>query len=322
MNKKALLIGIDEYESFRELSGCVADATKVCDLLRQNEDESANYDCRLLTNPGSATITRAALRAEWRNLFRNFSGDVLFYFSGHGAPSDTGGLLVTQDGTSAEPGLAMSELLQQASQSSAREIIIMLDCCFAGDMGDISYTQLPGASPQVQLRQGMTILAAAGSKEYAREEGGHGVFTSLMLQALAGGAADIRGHISTASIYTYVEQVLGPWDQRPLYKSYVNSLGSIRRCRPQVADNLIRQLLKLFPTPEARYKLGPQYEFTHESADRKSVEIFNQFKLLRDGGMLRTVGGMDLYFTALNSGLVELTPLGRFYWWLASKKRI
>lgn len=322
MSRKALLIGIDRYDNFRHLSGCVADATKMSELLAENEDGGTNYDCHVLTTAGSTAITRETLRTEWRNLFQHFDGDALFYFSGHGFPSDTGGFLVTQDGTSLDPGLPMSELMQLANQSSAREVLIMLDCCFAGDIGSIPYAQWPGGSPFVQLRQGITIISAAGSKEYAKEEGGHGVFTSLVLQALAGGAADPRGRVSAAAVYAYVEQVLGPWDQRPLYKSYANVLDPVRRCKPRLTDPEIRKLPKLFPLPESRYKMAPTYEYTHESAIPEHVEIFNWFKRYRDAGMLRTVDGDDLYFAAIKSGEVELTPLGKFYWWLASKKRL
>jgi len=322
MSRKALLIGIDQYDIFRPLSGCVADATKLGELLAGNEDGSTNYDCRVLTSAGPPAVTRATLRTEWRNLFQNFDGDALFYFSGHGFPSDTGGFLVTKDGTSVEPGLPMSELVQMANQSSAREVLIILDCCFAGDIGSIPYAQWPGGSPFVQLRQGITIISAAGSKEYAKEEGGHGVFTSLMLQALAGGAADPRGLVSAAAVYAYVEQVLGPWDQRPLYKSYANVLGPVRRCKPRVTDAEIRKLPNLFPLPEMLYELDRTYEYTDESADPKHVEIYNWFKRYRDAGMLRTVDGDDLYFAAMKSGQVELTLLGKFYWWLASKRRI
>jgi hypothetical protein len=322
MSRKALLIGIDHYHTFRHLGGCVADAISMGELLADNEDGSTNYDCRVLTSAGATEITRATLRTEWGNLFQHFDGDALFYFSGHGSPSDTGGVLCTWDGTAVEPGLPMSDLIQLANQSSAREVLIVLDCCFAGDIGSVPYAQWPGGSPFVQLRQGITIISAAGSTEYAKEEGGHGIFTSLMLQALAGGAADPRGRVSAAAAYAYVEQVLGPWDQRPLYKSYANVLGPVRRCKPQVIDAEIKKLPSLFHLPETLYQMDPTYEHTHDSADPEHVEVFNLFKRYRNAGMLRTVDGDDLFFTAMKSSQVELTPRGKFYWWLASKKRI
>lgn len=317
--RKALLIGIDKYDKFRSLSGCIADATNMKEMLERHENDDPNYSCRLLTSSDPQPVTRAALRTEWRNLFHEFTGSILFYFSGHGAPSETGGFIVTQDATSAEPGLPMSELLQLATKSIAREVLIILDCCFAGDIGDIPNTYLPGGSTQAQLRQGMTILAAAGPREFAKELGGQGIFTSLVISALAGGAADVRGRVSAASIYGYVEQALGPWDQRPLSKSYADKLHPIRRCKPNVPDEVLRDLPKLFLSPDLLYQMDPSHEFTDRSATPEHVQIFNKFKLYRDARLLRTIDGDDLFFAALKSSYVQLTPLGKFYWTLAKK---
>ena len=48
-----------------------------------------------------------------------------------------------------------------------------------------------------------------------------GIFTNLVLAALEGGAADLRGHVTPGSIYAYVDQALGAWDQRPIFKTNV-----------------------------------------------------------------------------------------------------
>ncbi|HEX7185334.1 MAG TPA: caspase family protein, partial [Thermoanaerobaculia bacterium] len=122
MDRRALLIGIDEYDAVRGLKGCVADAEAMAALLQENEDGSPNYGCRLLTSPGPKTITRALVRTEMSRLFDNFTGDVLFYFSGHGTPTELGGYLMTQDGTRDDPGIAMNDLLMHANLSRAREV--------------------------------------------------------------------------------------------------------------------------------------------------------------------------------------------------------
>ncbi|HEX8087562.1 MAG TPA: caspase family protein [Blastocatellia bacterium] len=319
--RRALLIGIDQYDYVTPLTGCVADATKLRDLLYQNDDGSPNYDCRVLTSPGPQRITRAYLRSEWYQLFRNFKGDILFYFSGHGTPTEIGGHLVVQDGTLDDPGLSMNDLLLLANQSRAQEVLLILDCCFSGELGNPSFLQSGGIVNQAQLREGVTILAASGPKEFAKEQGGHGVFTSLLLGALSGGAADVRGEVSAAAIYTYVEQALGPWDQRPIYKSYANTLSPVRRCKPFVSDDVLRELSLYFPRPDSRYKLDPTYEPTHKPKVAKNVEIFIKFKMYRDARLLRSVKGLDLYFTAMKYGYVELTSLGQLYWHLAKDRR-
>jgi hypothetical protein len=328
MAKRALLVGIDFYDAMPNLSGCVRDATAMRDLLQRNEDGSPNYDCRLLTNPGGQLITRTHLRAEWQRLFASFTGDILFYFAGHGSPTEAGGAIVTHEGEPADPGVPMDELVSLANESRAQEVLLILDCCHSGALGDALPLGRTGrrsgkaVEQHARIREGVTILAASRPTEDAHETGAHGVFTDLLLAALQGGAADVRGNVSAAAIYAYIEQALGAWDQRPLYKSYASSLSPVRRCASQVPDTLLRQLPTFFAQEDSAYRLAPSYEFSHPSAASGDVAIFTAFKQYRDARLLRTVEGDDLYFAALASHAVTLTPMGRLYWQLAKQGRI
>lgn len=49
MGRKALIIGIDEYQT-APLHGCVNDAKEIASLLKTNEDDSKNFDVRLELN--------------------------------------------------------------------------------------------------------------------------------------------------------------------------------------------------------------------------------------------------------------------------------
>ena len=42
--------------------------------------------------------------------------------------------------------------------------------------------------------------------------------------------------VSAAAIYAYVEEALGPWDQRPIYKSNATNLSPFRHCKPDLSD--------------------------------------------------------------------------------------
>ena len=60
--KRALLIGIDAYDEFSGLGGCVADATRMRDMLQRHENGDTNYECRLLTtSKGAQPITSELL---------------------------------------------------------------------------------------------------------------------------------------------------------------------------------------------------------------------------------------------------------------------
>jgi hypothetical protein len=320
MARRALLVGINNYDDdgVSDLTGCVRDATAMETLLAKNYDEGRNYDCRLLTT-ATDRVTRARLREVWEQLFDNFKEDILFYFSGHGTPTRMGGHVCTQDATEKEPGLPMDELLTLANDSSAREVLLILDCCFSGALGNPK--NLP--QYQAQLREGVTILTASRSTEVSLEKtGGHGLFTWLVLSALRGGAADIRGQVSAAAIYSYAEQVLDAWSQRPLYKSHADRLSPVRLCEPAVSDALLRQLPHYFSSPTYRYQLDPSYESTDASANPGHTAVYQNFVQYRDAHLLRTVGGGHLYYTTIESGAVELTDLGQLYWLLAKEGRI
>ena len=323
MARRALLVGINDYDNAGNLTGCVLDATAMEGLLARNADGSPNYSCRLLTSP-KEQVTRARLRQVWGELFDNFTEDILFYFSGHGTPTQTGGYIVTQDATEHEPGLPMDDLLLLANQSKARQVLLILDCCFSGALGNPQNLRgQVGSENQAQLREGVTVLSASRSTEVAMEEtGGHGLFTWLVLNALRGGAADVRGRVSAAAIYAYVEQALGPWDQRPLYKSHADRLSPVRLCTPTVPDILLRELPKFFQESDSRYQLDPTYESTHPSATPEHTEIYQKFTRFRDAGLLTTVGGDHLYNTVMGSGAVDLTEVGKLFWLLAKNNQI
>ena len=140
-----------------------------------------------------------------------------------------------------------------------------------------------------------------------------------MLGALKGGASDVRGMVSAAGIYGYVEQALGPWDQRPIYKSNASQLSPIRYCEPDISDETLRRLPQFFPKPGHQYFLDPSYEVTRPEALPEHVGIFKIFKRCQVARVLRPSIDDDLYFAAIHSHPVELTPLGQFYWQLAKE---
>jgi hypothetical protein len=320
MERRALLVGIDSYTYLRKLTGCVADVMALGNLLNKNDDGSSNYSCHLLTGLDEP-VTRSSLKREWKSLFYEFTGDALFYFSGHGAPDEVGGYLCVEDSTPDDPGVSFTELLHRVNHCAAREVLIILDTCYGRFPGRSARLRDAIIEDLVQIREGVTILSAATSTGVAIETGGRGLFTNILTDALKGGAADLRGHVTPASAYNYVEQRLGTWDQRPVFHTNVTRFSPIRRCNPVVTDDSIRELPHFFLTPEYVFSLDPSYEHTHEPADKEKIEILSKFRVYRDAYLVRT-DHASLSQTATKSGRVELTNLGQFYWHLANNGRI
>ena len=122
MARRALLVGIDKYDVLHDLTTCVADATDMETLLERHADASPNYSCRLMTygkEEKTIKVTATRLREALRELF-NYTGDVLFYFSGHGAITKVGGYISTCESEPDNWGIPMQEIIDWANSSPAR----------------------------------------------------------------------------------------------------------------------------------------------------------------------------------------------------------
>ena len=318
--RRALCVGIDNY-SFGPLQGCVSDAERVAAVLRRHHDGSPNFDCRILTGPlqiDHAPVTRPALREAIELLFRDEPDVALLHFSGHGTVNNLDGYLVTQDARKYDEGVAMSDVLKCANDSRANEVVILLDCCFSGALGN------PPAVDNTRslLREGISILTASRGDQPSVETGGGGLFTSLVLDALEGGAADVLGAVSAPAIYAYVEAALGAWDQRPLFKSHVSKLVPLRQCAPPIDPAILRKLPMLFPLPNEDLALDPSYEPTFPTANPKNTAIFQDLQMLSRVHLVAPLDVQHMYDAAVNSKACRLTPSGRYYWRLAKNNRI
>lgn len=315
--KRALLVGIDDY-IFAPLKGCINDATQMKTILSQHYDGSPNFSCKLLTS-ASQEVTRAKLSEEIHHLF-SFEGDVaLFYFSGHGCENMQGGALATQDAARYSEGVLLSEVITLANQNNKiKEVILILDCCHSGQLGDLPQFSAGTAL----LRKGLSVLTASQTDQYAMEVKGQGLFTSILLDGLQGGASSLTGEVTAASLYNYVEKILGPWDQRPIFKAHLSALNSIRTCEPKIYPPTLRKIVELFPEQDTVYPLDPAYEPTVSPKDEEKETLFRILQKYHVSGLVQPDGAQYMYYAALHSLSCSLTPLGQFYWKMVRKGRI
>lgn len=320
MARRALLVGINKYDEFHNLSTCVADATAMKALLERNADGGPNYSCRLMAYGGRKhpdKITMPKLREACHELFKYRGDDVLLYFSGHGATTSVGGYLVTAEAEADNWGIPMQEILDLANSSPARDVLIILDCCHAGAAGNVLFDR---GTPLAIVRENMTIIAASRASESALESEKYSLFTASVLDALDGGAADHMGWVTAQAIYTYVERGFGGWMQRPVYKSHASDLTVVRRCAPLIERIKLQELVKLFPAVDFKFRLDPKYEpedengNMHKPVNMKKVALAKLFKEFRDVGLLKSTSGEQFYWVARHSGTLELTLRGREYW--------
>jgi hypothetical protein len=300
--KKAVVIGIDQYPSGAELHACVNDASAVATLLETNADGSPNFDVKTYLN----VRTRAQMKQRIEELFTGEVDTALFYFSGHGSLNMYGGYLVTPDFSKQEPGVSMNDILMMANNSEAKNKIIILDCCHSGSFGSTD----PAKDSTTQII----------------------VFTNLLLSALQGGASDLNGNITTGSVYAYIDQALGAWDQRPIFKTNVSKFIPIRTIHPPVSRETLRKITSFFPNPQDEFALDPSYEFSNASsvkhkvikphADAANVAIFKELQELQKVGLVVPKDAPYMYYAAMESKSCKLTALGYHYWRLVNNKRI
>lgn len=313
--RRALIVGIDDYDG-SPLKGCINDANRVFELASLNDDGTPNFDCKKMIS-SEMTITRSSLKEAIEKLFKDEADMALLYFSGHGTSNNLGGYVVTQDAKKYDEGVSMADILKYANNSKAKECIIMLDCCFSGHLGS-----LPEIDNKAVIKEGVSILTASRSDQVAMESGGSGLFTSLVCDALKGGAADLLGMVTTASVYSHVEPIFGAWDQRPLFKTHISKSTILRRCKPLIDPQVLREMTSIFKTHDYKVQLDKTFEPEENPKGHPNEKIFAKLQAYRAQGLVKPDGEDHLYWAAIRNKTCSLTPLGQFYWHLVKAKRI
>jgi len=317
--RRALLVGINHYKN-SPLKGCIDDAKKMHQLLSKNYDNSPNFDCKLLTSSENAKypITIPQLKKQLYTLFKQEASIALFYFSGHGATNDIGNYLVTQDAQNYNEGVSLDEIITMANNSNVREVIIILDACHSGHMG----TLLEIGNRKALLREGVSILASSRDTQYSVERNGSGLFTTIIYEAMNGGASDILGNVNVARVYNYADQLLTSWEQRPIFKSHISKMISLRTCPPKIALDVIRKLTIYFENKDQELQLSPLYESSIKPRNEVLEKTMEHLREFYTNGLLVPIGTKFMYEVAKYSKSCKLTPLGKFYWDLVKRNQL
>lgn len=324
MTRKALIVGIDHYEYISPLHGCVNDAHSVKAVLERNADGTVNFGTRLVTGTGPKDpVSRTELRDSIKELFKGDPDIALLYFAGHGYIEMTGGYLITSDCKSGDDGVPLSDVLTFANDSAAKNKIIILDSCHSGVAGDGK------VSAMAELKEGTTILTASTADQYASEKNGAGVFTSLLVDALSGAACNLVGDVTPGGIYAHIDQSLGVWDQRPVFKTNVKNFVSLRKVTPPIALADLQRICEFFPAPGAEFKLDPTYEPERQSSDSSipapDPDNTAKFRILQAYNRVNLVVPVDaphMWHAAMESKSCKLTVLGEHYRRLRENGRI
>lgn len=313
--RKALIVGIDFYQHNDALAGCVNDAYSVRAMLDRHADGSVNFGTRLMVGTDQRnTVERSELKDAVAELFADDCDVALFYFAGHGHVETTGGYLCASDCKVGDDGLSLSEVMILANRSKARNKIIMLDSCYSGVLGNH-----PVHGHIAEISEGMTILTASTKGQYAAEENGGGVFTGLLIDALGGAAANLVGEVTPGGVYAHIDQSLGIWSQRPVFKTNVKTFVSLRRVQPPLALADLQRISDFFPDAGFEFQLDPSFEPTDPIADPDKSAVFAVLQKYNRVNLLVPIGAPHMWNAAVDSKTVKLTALGEHYRRLSAK---
>jgi len=323
--RKALIVGINYYEHGNQLFGCVDDALAVKTVLDRHENGDVNFDCNLFTATNQDNcINRSDIKDKIVDLFQSDAEVALLFFAGHGHVEATGGYILASDCRRGDEGVSLSDILTLANNSPAQNKVIVLDSCHSGIAGNA-----PTSSDLATLSEGLTVLTASTQDQYATEENGRGVFTTLFVDALNGGAANLTGDITPGSIYAHIDQSLGAWEQRPVFKTNVKQFVSLRKVTPPISITDLRMITTFFPSPDFEFPLDPTFEPEMKGRDSgmppPNPENTRTFAILQRYNRLNLLVPVDaphMWNAAMASKACRLTALGEHYRRLVEKDRI
>lgn len=323
--RNALIVGINYYEHSGPLFGCVDDARAVKAVLEKHDGGAGNFDCVLLTGCGpSDAVNRGDLKDSIAQLFSTKADVVLFYFAGHGHIEATGGYLLATNSERGDEGVSLTEIIVMANASPALNKIIILDSCHSGIAGTP-----PTNGNLAGLSDGLTILTASTAEQYATEADGRGVFTTLLVDALKGSAANLTGDITPGSVYAHIDQSLGWHEQRPVFKTNVQRFVSMRKVTPPIPIEDLRRITEFFPSAGFEFQVDPTYEPEMKGRDDGMPDPIPEhtsvFKILQQYNrlnLLKPVGVPNMWNAAMESRSVRLTTFGEHYRRLVHKGRL
>lgn len=326
--RKALIVGIDYYAKISSLQGAVNDACNVKTALERHANGTLNFaQPRLMTGTGPASaVTRTELREAVHELFRDDAEISLFYFAGHGYIDGTGGYLCASDSDTGHDGISLLDVMSFANRSPAKNKVIILDSCHGGDVASS-----PVSEQVSEIKEGVTILTASTADQYAMETGtGTGVFTDLLVDALNGAASNLVGSITPGSVYAHIDQSLGNWAQRPVFKTNVKKFVSLKETDAPIKLADLQKLTSLFRGPTTKLQLDPAYE-PERSCDEdgpfpppdptKNAD-FRTLQALAKVNLVHPVGAPHMWHAAMGSKACALTLLGKHYWRLVNDRLI
>lgn len=229
--RKALIISVSDYDkssSLRPLGFCKNDGEAIYGVLKSQYEIPKKW--RLIGRAEGDKIKTAIY-----DFFRESAkeGDTLFfYFSGHGVHDSFGDTFLASSNISKrfidKLGYNLKYLEDEAiKKTPATNVIVALDCCFAGAAGlgkegeDEEAKAIGNMDKVFKEGSGKCILASSldGQTSYAMQDSTYSLFTYHLLEGLKGAkgkAVDENGYVTPSKLSYYVYDAIPLGKQKPV----------------------------------------------------------------------------------------------------------
>jgi hypothetical protein len=138
------------------------------------------------------------------------------------------------------------------------------------------------------------------------------------------------GDVTPGSVYAHIDQSLGPWAQRPVFKTNVKTFVSLRKATPPIPPADLQAIATHFPFGGYSFKLDPAYEPERSQEQRddpnipppdpEKTSVFSVLQKYVKVNLVRPVGAPHMWHAAMQSKSCELTVLGEHYRKLVANK--
>ncbi len=227
MARVALVVGINRYQHFHDLSVPAKDAEAIAQRLQADGEFKVIRLPEALLKTGSrrfratvsesSGVTQAQLETALKDLFKPNSSQLpdtaLFYFSGHGLPDPEGsegldkGYLATSDTDPRQtrPGLSLAWLQNLLVHSPIPNQLVWLDCCHSGGL----LIDVQAANPGQSNNHNRCFIASSRDFEQSWQDlnSPYSVLTKALLEGLDPQRLPGRW-VDTFAVVDYVNQAL------------------------------------------------------------------------------------------------------------------
>jgi peptidoglycan/xylan/chitin deacetylase (PgdA/CDA1 family) len=237
----AVVIGINNYQSWPKLQYAVNDAQSVAEHLSSKLGFAKENIITLFDKDATSERITEVLGYQMADPKVIKENDRVFvFYAGHGATREMPGgkslgYIIPVDADTEKfqnRGISMTQLNDFSALIPAKHVYFVMDSCYSGlalTRAGVSVGQSVNYIQQITGRKARQILTAGGADQQVSDggPGGHSIFTWTFLQALDGLAdTDNNGYVTASELGTYVAPVVASYsDQTPAFGNMLGSEG-------------------------------------------------------------------------------------------------